>query len=417
MYSSPYGLIACCRRWVGRGTFSLRGRLDSLRGHRWTVLVVVAFALFIDYMMYGLVVPLTPYSPAKIVSEQQMGMLYGSYAIGVLLATPLFGHLGDKFGCRVPMIIGVLMISLATLLFAFGDNFYYLVLARAFQGASAAASWTAGLALVAEKYHDKRVQMMGLAMVGSTAGSILGPMIGTWCFELGGYLLPFQIAGCFIALDISMRVFLLPNHPANKESSADLRALLLDKTVIAAAFAVALAASAWGLLEPLLPLHVTSKLNGTPHDIGPMFTVSTIAYGLMAPVVNLIAERFSIKKTICFGMVLMAISLPLLAVSASVLLTGMVLCVVSMAYAFVLNPTSAELGNAVDRKGMNCYSAVYAVYNIAYSIGMIGSDLFAAIVAEHLQFIQSLLIMSVVLLLGIPIMLKGVTGETKVDLV
>ena len=395
----------------------MRGLLNSLRSRRWTVLVVVAFALFIDYMMYGLVVPLTPYSPAKIVGEQQMGLLYGAYAVGVLLATPLFGHLGDKFGCRVPMIIGVSLISLATLLFAFGGNFYLLVLARAFQGASAAASWTAGLALVAEKYHDKRVQMMGLAMIGSTAGSILGPMIGTWFFELGGYLLPFQIAGCLIAVDIFMRVFLLPNHPANEETSADLRTLLLDKTVIAAAFAVALAASAWGLLEPLLPLHVTTKLHGAPHDIGPMFTVSTIAYGVMAPVVNLIAEKFSIKKAICFGMILMAGSLPLLAVFSSVIATGAVLCIVSMAYAFVLNPTSAELGNAVDRKGMNCYSAVYAVYNIAYSIGMIGSDLFAATVAAHLQFIQSLLVMSVVLLLGIPVMLKGVTGETKTNLV
>ena len=392
---------------------TLRGLIDSLRSYRWTVLVVVAFALFIDYMMYGLVVPLTPYSPAKIVGEQQMGILYGAYAVGVLLATPLFGHLGDKYGCRTPMIIGVVMISLATLLFALGDSFYLLVVARAFQGASAAASWTAGLALVAEKYHDKRVQMMGLAMVGSTAGSILGPMIGTWFFEMGGYALPFQVAGCFIALDICMRVLLLPNHPAKNESSADLRSLLLDKTVVSAAFAVALAASAWGLLEPLLPLHVTSKLHGAPHDIGPMFTISTIAYGMMAPVVNLIAERFSIKKAICFGMVLMAISLPLLAVFRSILWTGVILCVVSMAYAFVLNPTSAELGNAVDRKGMNCYSAVYAVYNIAYSLGMIGSDFFAATFAEHLQFIQSLQIMSVILLLGLPVMLRGVSGEPE----
>jgi MFS family permease len=364
-------------------------------------------------MMYGLVVPLTPYSPAKVAGEQQMGILYGAYALGVLLATPVFGHLGDKHGCRTPMLIGVLLISMATLLFAFGTSFYMLVIARACQGASAAASWTAGLALVAEKYHDKRVQMMGFAMVGSTAGSILGPVMGTWFFELGGYLLPFQVAGCFIVLDIFMRIFLLPNHPADRQSSFELRGLLLDKTVLGAAFAVAIAASAWGLLEPLLPLHITSKLHGSPRDIGLMFTVSTVAYGVMAPIVNLATEKFSIQKTICFGMLAMALGLPLLAVVPSILSTCVILCVVSMAYAFVLNPTSAELGNAVDRKGMNCYSAVYAVYNIAYSIGMIGSDFFAATISENLQFIQSLQIMSLLLLLGIPVMLRSLKSGSR----
>jgi multidrug resistance protein len=380
------------------------------------VLLVVSFALFIDYMMYGLVVPLTPYSSAKIVGEQQMGTLYGGYAVGVLLATPLFGHLGDKYGCRLPMVIGVCLIAIATSLFAFGDSFYALLLARVLQGASAAASWTAGFALVAERYHDKRVQMMGLAMVGSTAGSIVGPVLGTWCFELGGYLLPFQIAGCLVALDFCMRVFLLPNHPATAETKTDLKALLLDKTVLAAAFAVALAASAWGLIEPLLPVHLTNKLHGTPHEIGPMFTISTIAYGLMAPVVNYVAEKFSIKKAICFGMVMMAISLPLLAVFPSTLATGAMLCLISMSYAFVLNPTSAELGNAVDRRGMNCYSAVYAVYNIAYSIGMMSSDVFAAVLSERLGLLQSLGIMSAVLVLGIPVVLKGVSGDAVAEL-
>ena len=55
-------------------------------------------------------------------------------------------------------------------------------------------------------------------------------------------------------------------------------------------------------------------------------------------------------------------------------LSGAALCLVSIAFAFSLNPTSAELGNAVDRRGLSCYAAVYAVYNIAYSIGMIATS-------------------------------------------
>ena len=59
------------------------------------------------------------------------------------------------------------------------------------------------------------------------------------------------------------------------------------------------------------------------------------------------------------------------------------LCVVSVCYAFMLNPTSAELGNAVDRRGMTCYAAVYAIYNIAYAVGQMAASSFASAASGH----------------------------------
>ncbi len=124
-----------------------------------------------------------------------------------------------------------------------------------------------------------------------------------------------------------------------------------------------------------------------------------------------VAEKFSIKKTIIFGIVAMAICLPLLSASPNLVITGICLCMVNVAYAFVLNPTSAELGNAVERKGMNCYAAVYAIYNITYSLGMVSADAFASTAAEHLSFRKILIITSLVLLACIPLVIKGVPDE------
>jgi MFS family permease len=70
---------------------------------------VVAFVLFMDYLIYGLLIPLIPYSPAHATSEEQFGLLYGAYSVGVLAATPVFGYLGDRIGYRRPMISGVLL--------------------------------------------------------------------------------------------------------------------------------------------------------------------------------------------------------------------------------------------------------------------------------------------------------------------
>jgi MFS transporter, DHA1 family, solute carrier family 18 (vesicular amine transporter), member 1/2 len=386
--------------------------LEKIRDHHWTVLGIVAYALFMDYFIYGLIVPLGPYSPAKVTSQSQLGMLYGAYAIGVLVATPVFGYLGDRLGCRRPMIIGVALSGVATLLFCFGGHFYLALLARVAQGAAAAGTWTAGLALVAERYADKRVQMMGLAMVGSTAGSVVGPLAGGWLYDIGGYELPFLITGVMVAIDACLRIIFLPADKGTADKSPDLKAILFDRSVLVAGLAVAVAAAGWGIIEPLLPDHLR-QAGATPGQVGLLFTVSTITYGFAAPVVGWVSERISIKKTICYGIVAMAASLPLLSLSSNLLITGLCLCLVNVAFAFVLNPTSAELGNAVDRRGMNCYAAVYAVYNITYSLGMMGADFFASTAAERLSLFQILISISGMLLLCIPLILKGMGASEE----
>lgn len=73
------------------------------------IVVVVAFSLFVDYFLYGVVMPLMAHSPAKITSEEQLGLLYGGYAVSVLLMTPLFAFLSDRKGVRTTMICGALL--------------------------------------------------------------------------------------------------------------------------------------------------------------------------------------------------------------------------------------------------------------------------------------------------------------------
>ena len=97
--------------------------LNNIRDAKWTVFGIVTFALFLDYFLYGLIVPLGPYSPAKITSESQLGILYAAYGLGVLLATPMFGHLGDKLGCSVPCSLQLLSTQL---------QFYYFAMAVTF---------------------------------------------------------------------------------------------------------------------------------------------------------------------------------------------------------------------------------------------------------------------------------------------
>jgi DHA1 family solute carrier family 18 vesicular amine transporter 1/2 len=371
------------------------------------VLGVVTFALFMDYLIYGLIVPLAPYSPAGEMSEDRLALLYSVYAVGVLAATPLFGYLGELLGYRRPMILGAALSGTAIILFWLAPNLPLLLLARLFQGASAAATWTVGLALIAEHYVQNRVKMMGFALIGSTAGSIVGPIMGGGLQQLGGYSLPLAVTAALVAVDFLLRVFVLPVPRAHAQSSPDLRSLLLDKSVLVPALATALAAFGWGIAEPLLPLDLERR-GATATQIGLIFTAAPIAYGLCAPLVAWTSERVAIRWVVVFGIVGMACSLAAISQFGGTLAIGCGLCTLSAMFAFTLNPASAELGNAVDRRGLFCYAAVYAVFNIAYSVGMIATNALAGTAARWMSVPQILLGVSIALLVFIPLLLvKG----------
>ncbi len=173
------------------------------------------------------------------------------------------------------------------------------------------------------------------------------------------------------------------------------------------AVAVALAAVGWGILEPLLPVHLARLGETNAGNIGMLFAAATIVYGLSTPFVSWLSERIGAHWTIMIGMVGMALTLPLLSVSDAFGFILVALCLFSVFFALLINPTSAELGDAVERRGMACYAAVYSVYNVAYGVGMVGTSSVAAVIAARLGFFYTLLSVSLGLLVCVPPMLAA----------
>lgn len=63
-------------------------------------------------------------------------------AFGLLVSTPIFAILSDKYkNRRYPMIGGMLGLFVSTTAFALADTYVLLVLARTAQGVAGGASW------------------------------------------------------------------------------------------------------------------------------------------------------------------------------------------------------------------------------------------------------------------------------------
>jgi MFS family permease len=185
----------------------------------------------------------------------------------------------------------------------------------------------------------------------------------------------------------------------------DFRALIFNRSMMVPALAVALAAFSLGIIEPLLPVRL-ARYGATSMAIGIIFTVSALVYGLSAPLVGRVSERMPIQKVIASGTIAMAFTLPFFGIFTRVYLIGITASLANVWYAFMLNPASAELGNVVDRSGMSCYSAVYAVYNVFYSVGMLATAALVSGAVRLLGFWGVLLSAAISLLLSAFFLIK-----------
>jgi MFS family permease len=244
-------------------------------------------------------------------------------------------------------------------------------------------------------------------MVGGNTGSVLGPMASGFLLEWGGWNAPFLLAAALLSVDALMRILLLVDPPRTQSERPDLLGMLGDRAVQVAALIVVVGVGSWGLLEPLLPTHLAKLGQTRPSAAGVLFAIATLFYAMCPPLVERAVERFGLRPTMAGGLLAMAVALPLLAVPMPLFWVGTILTAVSIGYGFALNPTFTELAEAVDRRGTGCYASVYAVYNIAYGVGMIGCDSMAGLLTHLVSFQVALLGASLILLGCMPVLYLG----------
>lgn len=356
-------------------------------------LLVVFIAIFTDMLIYCMIVPILPnYASALGASQQLIGLLFACYAITFLVVTPVVGVLSDRVGRKLPMVLGLFGLFGSTLLFAFSNDLTLLFIARALQGVSAGATWTAGLALLSDMFPPQtRQQAIGIGISGSFAGTLLGPLFGGILYEYGGYALPFLAAAGLVLIDGAARLLLLkdpPRLPADKQAS--LRSMLKNRVILLMAGVIVLVSAATALLEPVLPIYLSDTLGVSPTMIGLLFAVTVVASLIASPLSYTVAERFGRKRVIIAGLICAALILPALALSGSFLIEVVLMAALGAVLAIGLASVPLEMTDVLDRLGKGGYGAVYAIYNLALSFGMMVGPIAGGLLSGSFGFTAGL---------------------------
>ncbi len=121
-------------------------------------------------------------------NSQQIGVVMGSFAIGLLLFRPMLGRMADDRSRKLVLLIGVAVVAIAPLGYLFITSIPLLMVLRAFHGISVAAFTTGFSTLVADlSPPNQRGELIGYMSLVNPIGIGIGPVLGGFIQASYGY--------------------------------------------------------------------------------------------------------------------------------------------------------------------------------------------------------------------------------------
>lgn len=347
-------------------------RLRPTRTTPRAALTVAFVALFVDMLIYGIAVPVLPQFPAIAAGgDAATGLLFASYAAGLVVLTPVAGRWVDRRGPRGPLLAGLLGLAAATLLFAVVDDFWLLILARSAQGAAAACSWVAGLALVAATTPLRtRARNLGLVLSAVSMGVLIGPALGGLLADTFGRHAPFLFAAGLTLLDGILRLWLIRPVPEVNDDPGTIAGVARVRGAGSVCTIVALGAALLAIAEPVLPLRLT-EIGWSATQTGLLFGVAVFATACTTPIAGALTVRVPIPVLTGSGGAVAADGLAMVGlVSAGpALVAGMAALGAGAGVVLgAITPAMTALGEHARPPALG---AAFALFNLAYALGLL----------------------------------------------
>jgi MFS family permease len=323
--------------------------------------------VFLDTLFYTAITPLLPgYVHSLGLSHAEAGLLTASYPIGTLLAAFPAAWLGARLGVRPTFTVGLGLFAVSSLVFGLAHTAPLLVGARFIQGVSGACSWNAALGWVAVITPPaRRGAMLGLALSASTAGTILGPALGSVAAASSTEAVFGAIAG--VAVLLLLLVLPVAQGPGERVGRDTVRSVTRSRTAWAGSGLYALFGLTGGALALLGPLQLSAAGAGAT-AIGLVFLIAALGELVVGPLAGRAADRIArlapVRATLPFAVVAALV----LAFATGGVVVGAMLIVSFGATGALMAPGSTLLADAAEARALP-QLAVGGLGNVAWSLG------------------------------------------------
>jgi MFS family permease len=318
------------------------------------------------------------------------------------------GKLVDRFGERLVLGFGLMMVSGFTLLAGLAQSYSQLLIFRSAGGlGSSMFSVSAGALLLRVVSDSQRGRSQSLYNGGFIAGGVAGPAFGGALLAISPRAPFFIYSALLIIAGTVSLIFLHEKRLGKSVAKVEGPALTFREAIKIRPYLYSLFLAflgSWiffGMRSSILPLFVVEDLGATAAVVGLSFTLALIAQGTVMVRAGKYSDRNGRRPVIITGFTITLISLIILilAQNVSTYLLGMVILGFGAGFAA---SAGAIVGDVIKGKS----GKVYAAWQMAGDAGMIVGPLLLGLIADLFSYREAILISTIIFSLAIVIAIR-----------
>ena len=319
-------------------------------------------------MFFAAVSPLLPeYSDQFDLSKTGAGVLTAAYPAGTFVGAVPSGWLAARWGVKPTLLLGLSLLGVTSLVFAFADSIVLLDGARFVQGVGGACMWAAGMAwLVSAAPPERRGELIGSALAAAIVGVLLGPVLGGAATVIGPEVVFSAVA--VLAAFLAVWAWSTPGvAPQPGAGLGQLGAALRRPAVLAGFWLFTLPAIFAGVVEVLGPLRL-DDFGASGAAIGAVFLLTAAVEAVLSPLAGRLSDRRGRLTPIRAGLVAAAVTAVLLPLPGNAVLLGLAIMLAFASLGWFWAPAMAMLSDASEDAGLD-QAIAFSISNLAWAVG------------------------------------------------
>ena len=373
-----------------------------------SVLTSISFLVAIGF---GVIIPAIPiFAKSFGVSNTLIGLVISSFAIMRFVSGLFSGKLVDRFGERIVLGFGLLMVSFFTLVAGLAQSYSQLLIFRTAGGLGSSMFTIAAGALLLRVVGDsQRGRAQSLYNGGFIAGGVAGPAFGGALLAISPRAPFFIYSGLLIIAGIFAITFLhekrLGNSASTEKASTQVMTIKEALKLRPYLYSLFLAfLGTWvffGMRSSILPLFAIEDIGVTTSIVGISFTLALITQGSVMVRAGKYSDKNGRKPVMLVGFTITLLSLFLLTISTNVVMYLIAMLVLGFGAGFA-TAAGAIVGDVIKGKS----GKVYALWQMAGDAGMMVGPLVLGVIADLFSYRSALVVSAIVFSLALLIAIK-----------
>jgi MFS family permease len=359
------------------------------------LLLLASVVVLVDTSFYAAITPLLPELTDKFgLSKLGAGLLAAAYPAGTFAGGLPGGWLAARVGVKPTVLLGLALMTISSVGFAFGGSVVELDVARFVQGIGGAASWAGAMGWIAGAApREQRGQMIGSAMGAAIAGALFGPVIGV----LAG-LAGFEVVFCSVGvIGLGLMAWTARMHAAEPVGDGSLRGLVraLDDGRIRVSLAlITVPGLMFGTLSVLGPLRLDA-LGASAAAIGATWLLAAALEAIVSPLAGRFSDRRGRLAPMLGGLAGGAVAFALLPWPDSVALLAALVVLGTPAIGLLWAPSMAMLSDGAEAVGLE-QGLAFGLMNLTWATGQTLGDVGGSSLGEAAGDTVAYLVLSAV---------------------